>query len=738
MQPNRGSDEGCVNVGGAGDMTGNDDMFRPVAANDEPSAKPPRAQWVQVVPVPESAGERPEAHRKNGAPSLIHRYHTADGHISGYVCRFDLESGRKVYSGLVYCKNLETGICDWCWKNFASPMPLYNLHLLEKYPDKPVVVVEGEKAADALNTATSPYVAVTSPQGAKSAHKADWRPLRGRNCKVWPDNDGPGQVYAEAVCGVISTLGGSASIVELPPGLEAGFDAADAVAAGWSGLEIEQFLDKVRPSPTVVEDHNPEDQKANRSGKSKPARDLLHELVEGLEFWQCQDRNAYATVEVNGALENFAVRSADFRDYLIELFFRVFGKAPGKQAIEDALSTIQAKARINGITHTVFRRVGHANENIYFDLGDKARSIIEISQNDYHIVRTCPVKFLRSSSMRPLPLPERGESIDVLRNYVNMGSENDFKMTVAWLIVAMMPNGPYPILAIDGQQGSAKSTTANILRFCIDPVKAPLRSLPQDERNLVIAAQNAHISCYDNLSGMSNDMSDALCRMSTGGGFAIRKLHTNDEEMVFDICVPIMLNGIVALGSRPDLADRAIAITLPTIAPGDRKTESDLFEGFNRDLPEILGALFTGVSSALRNLSNTDLPENGRMADFCKWVTAAEPGLGWEKGEFMQAYEENHSSTVRGVIEDDPVVEGIMKLVCDGDWQGTPSELWGALLEGASEQPQRSRTLPKSPSVLGRTLKRLAPALMEIGIECIRLKGGAGSTRSWKIGKIGR
>ena len=177
--------------------------------------------------------------------------------------------------------------------------------------------------------------------------------------------------------------------------------------------------------------------------------------------------------------------------------------------------------------------------------------------------------------MLPLPLPERGGSIETLQSFLNLASRNDFVLIVAWLLAALRSGGPYPLLAISGEQGSAKTVLSKLLKALIDPNAAPVRALSREERELMIAANNGYVLAFDNLSGLPNWLSDALCRLATGGSFAVRQLYTDDEEMLFEAARPILLNGIEEVVSRPDLGDRAIFLTLAPDCRDERRSEAN-------------------------------------------------------------------------------------------------------------------------------------------------------------------
>jgi len=180
-----------------------------------------------------------------------------------------------------------------------------------------------------------------------------------------------------------------------------------------------------------------------------------------------------------------------------------------------------------------------------------------------------------------------------------------------------------------------------VLVSLVDPAVVPLRAPPREERDLAVAASGSWCLAFDNLSYLPGWLSDALCRLSTGGGFGTRTLYTDDQETLFDFKRPVILNGINQVGLRGDLQERSLIVQLPPIFSAGRRREREFWAHFEATRPQILGALFDAVSGALRSVDNVSLEESPRMADFAAWVTAAEGALGWETGAFMAAYAEN-------------------------------------------------------------------------------------------------
>src|SRR5512132_2040839 len=302
--------------------------------------------------------------------------------------------------------------------------------------------------------------------------------------------------------------------------------------------------------------------------------------------------------------------------------------------------------------------------------------------------------------MKPLPIPVPGGSIEALKPFLNVENDADFVLAIDWGLAALRDRGPYPVLALSGEQGSAKSTFSAILRALLDPNTAPLRALPREDRDLFIAASNGHVLAFDNVSGLPGWISDTLCRLATGGGFAVRQLYTDQDEVLFDAARPVILNGIEEIVTRPDLADRAVFLTLEPIPEERRRPEAELWAAFEAERPRILGVLLDAVAEGLRRLPETRLEKLPRMADFALWASACETAL-WSTGTFWSAYCGNRDEAVEGVIDADPIAAGVRALVAmRTEWAGTASDLLSALAEVAGERVAKGKTWPDSPRAL--------------------------------------
>jgi hypothetical protein len=608
---------------------------------------------------------------------------------------------------------------EWLWNLKNTPRVLYRLPELAEavQAGKTIYIVEGEKDVDAIR-------AVGAVATCNSAGAGKWLPgfaelFAGCEVVIVADTDPAGLRHANQVLESLHPVAMSARIMVAKEGK----DASDHLQAGFHLDELElppAVTDDLAvddpPAADCATDGLPGEERSPGRGRDSRADELVRLAKESeIELFHDPDLYAYASFERDGHRETLRLRSGAFDRYLRHLYFQLTGKSPTSQALSDALATLEGEALFSGETLPVYLRLAGGDGVIYLELGDPDWTVVEITAEGWRLTQDPPVRFRRTRGMAALPIPTRGGSLKQLRELINVGSDDDWRLLVGWLLASLRPPGhPYPVLALHGEQGSAKSTTARILRDLIDPSTAPLRAAPRSERDLVILANNSWLVAFDNLSYLDPWLSDALCRLSTGGGFSTRELYSNDEERIFDAQRPLLLNGIEELATRSDLLDRSLLITLPTIPPDRRRNEQELWQAFTEAKPQILGALLDAVAAALANLPTTRLDEKPRMADFALWVTAAESALGWTPGAFITTYAQNRAEADALAIEASPIGSILLQLANNG-FHGTASELLGKINDHCIERSLSFRSMPKTPNGVGAIVKRLAPNLRALG-----------------------
>ena len=422
------------------------------------------------------------------------------------------------------------------------------------------------------------------------------------------------------------------------------------------------------------------------------------------------------TDQTNGQV--LELRSSAFKEEAAYRLSQQLFDAPKQTKLAEAITCLSGKIKREGERHPVYTRLAAGTEQLVLDLGNDRGQRVIISADGWSVADHSPHYFRRPDGMLPLPVPEAGGDISLLRPLVNLASDADFRLLVAWLIGCFHPAGPYPVLMLIGQQGSAKSSLTRLIRRLIDPCEAAVRSMPTTDQNLVIAALNNRVMAYDNLSGLNAQQADALCRLATGGSFGTRRLYTDSDEAVITAARPVILNGISDITDRADLLERAIMLKLPTMPESLRQSEEAINAQFEDVKGRLLGALLDAVAAAMRGRRAVKLSRTPRMADFAAFAAAGCAALPWSQADFEAAY---HCTIDEQQIEpvlDDPFLSEVVKLVAESpEWRGTATELKQLIERRLRPDAAAQRQLPQKPQAVRAALDRHKSALRLLGVE---------------------
>jgi hypothetical protein len=442
---------------------------------------------------------------------------------------------------------------------------------------------------------------------------------------------------------------------------------------------------------------------------------MLIDIAQCGELFHTAIGTAFADIMIDGHRETWPIRSKRFRAWLRRCYYQATGEAASAAEIRSALELLEARAQFDGPQRAVHVRIAEHGGHIYLDLADEHWRAVDIGPEGWRVIEHPPVRFRRPVGMLPLPVPEGGGSIETLQSFLNLPSRNDFVLIVAWLLAALRSGGPYPLLAISGEQGSAKTVLSKLLKALIDPNAAPVRALSREEREL------------------PSWLSDAFCRLATGGSFAVRQLYTDDDEVLFEAARPILLNGIEDVISRPDLGNRAIFLTLASIGEAQRRPESELWREFEIARPRILGALLDAMVHGLRGIGRVHLKALPRMADFAVCATACETAL-WPAGTFARAYAANRRAAIESIIEADPVANCVRTIMANRTtWTGSASDLLSLCAESARNDIAAGVPWAKNPRALAGRLRRAQTFLRALGIEIAFSREGRTGTRMIRV-----
>lgn len=624
-------------------------------------------------------------------------------------------------------------------------------------PSAPLVVTEGVKKALKADQEGFPCVGLAGVYGwcqkrrvGADGKKAGPRALtpdlaavawRGRLVTILFDSDAvtnPDVRRAERFLGeTLAAAGAVVAVARLKP-------AADGAKVGLDDYLLTHTPDDLRA--LIAEAHTPTsagaagDQKGAANdqkddAKPPPAAEVLAAIGLAFDLWHDATQAAFATA----GRRSHAVKSKGFRHLLVNAYRKQTGKVPTGEALTNALAAVEAAAVFDGPECEAHTRVAAHVGRVYLHLGDDSTTVVEIDADGWRVCPDPPVRFRKPAGMLPLPVPERGGRLADLRAFLNVPDDDAFALVAAWLAGCFRPAGPFPALVLLGEQGSAKTTTGRVVKRLLDPAAAGVRCEPKEARDLMIQARNGWALCFDNLSHLPVWLSDAFCRLATGGGFSTRELYTDDGEVIFDAKRPLAVNGIEDFVTRADLLERSLLIRHPPIPEDKRRPEDAFWAAFDAAHPKLLGSLLDYVAVGLRELPGTTLAKLPRMADFARFAVACERGAGTD-ARFLSAYADNQAGAHEQALDASPVPAAVVKLMAGREvWEGAPTALLRELT-AVAENPE-SKEWPKGANALTNRLRRLAPNLRRVhGLDVAdgREPGGASAGKRSRFVRITR
>ena len=514
-------------------------------------------------------------------------------------------------------------------------------------------------------------------------------------------------------------------VVRMPPDSK---DDANTALQGhrldeWLGSLIEISIDfrTSTADPELAErqlaqlqesgDEGADNSTEEESGKQSAAKQVVALISRTCELFTDTSRTPFA--RLNGSGKVLRLDSDFFREWVLAQCWALDEFVPGESAVRSALTTAKGLARNLDDERRVFMRIAQADDTHYLDLGDESGRAVKITPGSWEMVDDPPVMFYRTQNMRPLPEPDREGDFGLLWSVVNVPEPLQDLLTVL-LCEWLRENTTHPLLELVGEQGSGKSWVSRCLRAVIDPNRVPLRAMPRKVEDAFIVASNSHLFTIENASKLGDDLQDSLCTLSTGGGYAARRLYSDSDESALDLKKPVLLNGISVLVTRADLLDRTVHVNLPRIK--NKVVESNLDEQFAGHLPGILGGLLDVFSGALAQLPKINIPSQKlpRLGDFALLGEAVYRKLGRAEGEFLEDFGEMRKSAVLRILDSSPLGELLPEFIeaRGNHFTGTHKLLLDSFRQCAPDP----KKLPASPKSLADDLRRLAPSLLETGI----------------------
>lgn len=412
------------------------------------------------------------------------------------------------------------------------------------------------------------------------------------------------------------------------------------------------------------------------------------------------------------------------RAELASAYFAEKGRAAPQQALADALLVLDGRARELD-PETLWLRVGEHHGDRYLDLGDPTGRAVRITPTGWELTDRPPVLFRRTALTGALPVPVKGGNLDELWQLLNV-TEDDRPLVLAWLVAALQPGIPHPIVAFTGEQGTGKTTAARALARVYDPSPAQIRKAPRDVEGWVVAAMGSWVAAVDNVSTIPAWFSDALCRAVTGDGDVRRRLYSDSDLAVFSFRRAVILTGIDLGALRGDLAERLVRVELAVIDAARRRTDRAMTEEWDRAHPRILGAvldLAVEVASVAESLRVEELP---RMADYARVLAAVDNVMGTDG---LVRYMGQADALAGDVISSEPIIAAVVEQLTT-EFSGTAAELLALLV---APEGRSGREWPTNPRAVTALLRRNSPALRRLGWQVAAVEDGHNKVLTWHL-----
>jgi hypothetical protein len=485
--------------------------------------------------------------------------------------------------------------------------------------------------------------------------------------------------------------------------------------------------------------------KATASAPVLPSRStMLSELMELTADLQVRrgrlhgSRILQVNIHDDGRSRWVATASESFSDFIRGMAFERLGVGPKRELVDELVQHVEGRGIQSGLLPIGVRHV-FIDDSLYVGRGPDADEAILIDEHGYRVVESPPVMFQHSPYAGTLPIPESGGDLALLRRYFPNLTERDFIALLGFIIASFVPNAPFPVLIVTGPADSGKSTLNDIVRRILDPMVGfgARTMLPETAEDLVNVAVGRHLASFDNVSGLSNEMSDALCGLATGTAWEGRQLFAQGITKALMVRCPVILNGVTISNLRADLSSRAVPIETQAFPVDEDSDENQLRSSLDRDLPKILGFVCRAVAAALRDWRGTSVTCKHRLRDCIKFVTAAEPALGLPDGAIAAAWIDAQVGHREELADADPVAALFWDMLppgrCPDGIRGPANQIFERVAEYEKIfNKKRPAGFPADSGRLASHLRRNRDVLKRGGILVEQLQRTA-SERGWWI-----
>jgi 5S rRNA maturation endonuclease (ribonuclease M5) len=680
------------------------------------SALPPNLQQLvresgaSASPAVAKATKATKKKKAFGTNAATYNYCDASGNIVYRVVRTANPKG--------FYQQRPDGVGGWIGNLAGTPPTIYHLPevLMAAKAGEVIFIAEGEKDVDAL---VSVGVVATCNSGGAEKFRSEFGDYftGAKEVVVVADNDVPGMKHAQQIMAFMTAWSIPVRVVRAAEGK----DFSDHLAAGFGISDLVPVLDSELPAPSLLTLITPN---ADDDEPPSPTQLMVLHVLSSYDLG-CDGEGSPWAVPKKGE-PRIAIpieEHGKLARRLVGNHWRSHFFAPSKSAAAAACMQAHDEAERSSTLIEPALRATFADGCVIIDLGRQDGQVLTIRPGEWSVgPDTHNVVWRRTKLTGEMPIPGRGGDINLLRNHVRVGDQ-DWPATVAWLILALRPDLPCPIIITRGPAGAAKSSLARRLLDLVDPAgggRSALRSVPRDVESWSVSANASRAIGIDNLTGIPAWWKSALCIAVTGAIDTARALYTDSDITIRFLKKSIILTGIDVGTLTSDLADRTISIELEAIPDTERADESQLDAAWQRDQAAILGGLADVIAKMLAIPTSTIPPDTKpRMSDFYTILLGVDQVLGTDGA---QSYLTSARDLQSEIADGEPVVQAIASLMDGRDkWKAAMTELYSTLTPA-----DPSKRWPQSAQALSGKIKALEEPLKTIGIGVDRPRGTGG------------
>ncbi|CAN5776192.1 hypothetical protein BH23THE1_BH23THE1_18030 [soil metagenome] len=503
------------------------------------------------------------------------------------------------------------------------------------------------------------------------------------------------------------------------------------------------FIQKYNVDETNISDKYKDEKPEDKSNLN--VHHLLNSVKERWnEVFIDQFGKYYITIRIKDHVECIPLNSSRFKGIVRNEYFDREGRILSEDKLEGILKLLESEMMfsIDDLKKIELSlRVAAQKERpnvFYYDLTNPQWEIVKISYNGWEVLKSNDLPLFKryecNCSPQVTPSTSTQDNEKGFKEFLklfNVQSGKDKVLLSVYLISLFIPEIPKVILVVKGNGGGAKTTAFRMIKNIVDPGTADDFSFSKQVNDVIQTLEHQYVIFFDNVSFISDNLSDLLCRAVTGAGFSKRALYTDDGDIIYKFKRCIGVNGINLATTRADFLDRSLVIKFKRIEESARRKEEDIKREFENLRPFVLGYVFDILVKVLKyreehegeNILKNGLP---RMADFAEWGEVISRCLGNDENEFINTYDENRSDQNDEVIEASPVAEAILLLMNEKEkgfvWEGAPTKLYKELtdiIDQTKPELKRSNLWPKASNRLTSKINEISPNLKEKGIDIL-------------------